>query len=115
MLLQETTTFWEFNIGHIFDAFLVLFAGLAYTLSRKHDIREAQSKREEMIQLQVKMHTENTISLENLKEFHVNQLEINRKRDEQISLLREQTATISQMAKGLHDRLTLMENRHLGS
>ena len=117
MFLQAAiaNNFWEFNIGHVIDAGLVVFAGAGYVLSRKSDIRVAQEKRAESEAVQIKMHTENRERLDVLADFHATQLELNNRRDEQISLLRENTAALKHMVEGQDRRLQLLEDRNLRS
>lgn len=114
-LAQGVNTFWEFNVGHLIDTGLLFVAALGYTLSRKSDIKKAQEAREKMITEQMKMHTENRERLEVLARFSSNQEKINQMRDKQVSLLREQTAALQQIALGQDRRLQLIENRTLGS
>lgn len=63
------------------------------------------------VQAQTKMHTENTERLNVLAAFQAAQLIVNGKRDEQIALLREQTATLTAIGEGLDRRLKLIEDR----
>ena len=110
--MQEVVhDFWEFNIGHLIDAGLFVTAAAGYILSRKSDIRIARSERERVAEEQIKMHTENKERLGVLMTFHENQLEINHKRDEQISLLRENAASLTRIVEGQDRRLQMLENK----
>jgi len=103
-------SFWEFNIGHLIDAGLFVIAAGGYVISRKSDIRQAIERRDEEMKKQIEMHTENRERLDTLANFHESQLELNEKRDEQISLLRENASSLKHIVEGQDRRLQLLEN-----
>jgi len=104
---------------------------LAYRLDKRKERREnlqirkeEDTKREEMIKSQAIMHAENQRRLDTLMEFQEYQLEVNKKRDEQVNLLSRQTSLLEESAKGfmrtmeeitrgVNRRLEMLEERRL--
>lgn len=85
---------------------LVVLLGLVLSvLSFRREARRAHDE-------QLKMHTENTIKLENLSDFHNKQKDLNDKNTEMINELKIQTSTLAEIAKGIDRRLELMEDRN---
>ena len=118
MFVQAASSFWEFNIGHVIDAGLLILAFGALLISRSTETRErregmakAAKDREEALETQIRMHTENKERLGVLMDFHETQKEVNVSRDQQISELSKQTGMLGEMAKGMERRLQMMENR----
>lgn len=113
MFLEERS-FWTLNIGHVLEIGGFFIAAAAYYRDRKNDQKDRESAREKLIESQVRMHTENKNKLEILSESHDDQKKINFKRDEQVSQLQQQTATLTQIASGLDRRLQMIEDRNSG-
>lgn len=112
MLLQAIDLDHHNYIGQLIDAGLLAVTYAGFRLSARHDKKEAQQKREADKLIQERRHTENTERLIVLQAFHENQVLFNTKQHEQISLLREQTAALTQIAQGLDRRLILIEDRN---
>lgn len=113
MILQEhsSTPFWYFNVGHMLELGAFVVAWLAYRGDRKKDERDRLAVRVNLASEQAKNHAENSQRLDNLTAFHTAQQVLNGKRDEQISQLCQQTASLIQIASGQERRLQMLENR----
>ena len=107
----DVATFWSFNAGNVIATIAVVIAYLAYRLDTKKEALSRRKTLDELIKEQAEMHSDNRNRLEQLAEFHRQQMIVNQKRDEQISELKTQTATLTQIAKGIDRRLELLEER----
>jgi hypothetical protein len=105
------TSFWSFHLGNIIELGVVVVAYAAYRGDQRKQGRERKEARETMLQEQATMHAQNTQRLETLSSFHATQLEVNNKRDMQISLLMQQTSSLTEIARGLDRRLEMIEDR----
>lgn len=99
------------HLGDLLAAATVLVGILALRADTNRRSDESKKEREGILQAQTKMHTENQIRLEGLAIFQKQQLDVNAKRDVQISELQKQTAVIAQIAEGIDRRLKLLEDR----
>lgn len=104
-------SFWDINLGNSLTVLSVVVMLLTYRIDRSKDLVDRTNARDKMTRDATQMHTENKMRLETLGEFHKTQLVVNTKRDEQISLLSTQTATLAQMLAGMDRRVQLMEDR----
>lgn len=93
----------------ILGSFVVAYA--TYLLDRKKDREDREKAREKMLSEQTVMHLENKQRLDILMEFQKEQLNVNKKRDEQITLLSSQNSALIQMANGMERRVQMLEDR----
>lgn len=100
--------FFSFHVG-VGDVIAAIAMAVVYSSFRLEN-KKAGREREKIIGEQVKMHTENRNDLANLLTFQKLQMDVNAKRDEQVKQLSIQTATITEIARGLNRRLELVEN-----
>jgi hypothetical protein len=73
---------------------------------------KASHERDEALKQQTQMHTENKERLGVLMDFHDQQKNLNVTRDAQVTELKQQTATLMQMAAGQERRLVMLEDRN---
>ena len=99
MIWTLADSFWDFHLGDVVSAILVVIALGTYLYTRKHD-EEAVAQR----------HAENTVRLESLLQFRENQEELNRKRDEQITQLKVLAESQIQIVKSQDRRLEMIED-----
>ena len=102
----QTMAISEFWV-HICEIGLLVFAILTYLLNRRQDTRSRAEAREKLAR-EAERHS---IRLEQLSNFTEAQTKLNAMRDQQISMLSTQSATLIQMAAGAERRLQMLENR----
>jgi|SRR5215831_1796918 len=95
-------SFYDFKAVDIaaFGTFVVMYLAYRVDTKRRHDE-------------QVKMHTENKSKLDSLVTSRDKQLETNDAMKDTVSQLKEQTATLAEMAKGFNRRLEMIEDRNV--
>ena len=98
--LQGANSFLQFNVGHLIEIGVLIVAFATYRSDRRHSYDQ-----------QVQMHAQNSQRLDEVVEFTKEQCRENDKMDAQIGELRQQTATLTQIAKDTNRRLEMLENR----
>lgn len=118
MQVQTQIPFWSFHLGDLIVLLGIVIAALTYLSDRGRQSDERRETREKMVEEQTRMHEENKQAfaenrrrLDQLEESREDHEKVNRKRDEQISLLSQQTATLTEMARGMNRRLEMLEDR----
>lgn len=106
-MIVQTAPFWSFNIGHVLVLCGIVIAWLQYRVNLNKQLEQQNKERDE----QLIRHNENQRRLDTLLEFQRTQIEVNRKRDEQIGELKTQTATLTQIARGIDRRLEMLEDK----
>lgn len=116
-LLQQVAN--EMAVESVFPEFLNLnsavtvlgfcLAYIKYRYDRNKDDRERQAVREANIEKDTTRYTEQKAKLDLLLEFHRDQMQLNSRRDEQISQLQRQTVALEEIARGVHRRLVMLE------
>jgi hypothetical protein len=102
--------FWEVTVGNVISFGSVVVAFLAYWRDQTKQEREREIVRANIAHEQAMMHQENQRRLEAVLKFQVSQEEINKKRDEQVSLLRIEAAQLTQIARAQDRRLQMIED-----
>lgn len=102
---------WGLSFGDIVAVITVLVAISGYILSHRSVSKADRSERDTALKTQVEMHVENRNRLDSLARFQTTQVDLNVKRDEQITQLTTQTSTLAEMAKGFNRRLEMVEDR----
>jgi hypothetical protein len=102
-LLVDASPFLTISLGNVIAATVPVVSVLIAYLRLAHERRQSELK-------QVERHANNAASLRMLVDFHAAQTLLNAKRDEQVSELKEQTAVLKEIAKGLARRLQMMED-----
>lgn len=109
--MQIAIPFLSVHLGDVLSAAAVVTGIIALRLDFNKKEKEQKKEREEWLQAQTQMHTENKMRLEALMQFQDHQMDVNSKRDIQVSELQRQTATITEIAKGMDRRLQMIEDR----
>jgi hypothetical protein len=111
VLALDMAPFLSVDAGNI-----AIIAGLAISFWRLRS--SAVKEKNSILVRQTEMHEENKHRFDVLTSFRQEQLELNRRRDEQIDELRQhtgellvQTREMVQIAKGFHRRLEMLEDR----
>lgn len=112
--MQADPNFWKLNLGHLIEMGAFIVAYLTYRNDRKKDAQDRSEARDKMIQTQTQMHAQNSQKLETVTEFTEEQKRINILRDQQIASIREQTAALLEIGRGLDRRMRLMERMNGG-
>ena len=105
------TSFFQFNLGHVLEFGAIAIGYASYRLDRAKELKYQKGLRASEMAEQQRMHDQNRADLTHLTTFADEQRKLNAKRDEQVSLLAQQTATFQEMARGFHRRLEMLENR----
>jgi len=108
---SETGMFTQTHLGDVLTCITILVGIIALRADFNKRSDEQRREREDLLEAQTKMHTENRMKLDSLAEFKESQQEVNAKRDVQIGELQKQTATIAEIAKGMDRRLQMIEDR----
>lgn len=118
-MLLEATSFWDIKAVDVAVVLAVIVAYLSYRLDKRAALNEVHRTataqkgiHDKLVEEQTRMHEQNRNRLDILLEFHKNQLEVNRKRDLQITELQLQTATLTQIARGIDRRLEMLEDKN---
>lgn len=90
-------SFFDFNIGHLFDAGMLLIAYLGYRSDRRKEIDRQEKLRTLEQARQESMHRANSNKLEELVRAKEDEKEANENRDHQLEQLSRQTGLLQQM------------------
>lgn len=108
---EQQQPFLSVHLGDLLTVVTIMVGILALRVDFNRRSDEQKKQRDDLLEKQAQMHTENRMKLDQLGNFHSAQLEVNAKRDIQISQLQQQTATLLEVAKGMDRRLQMMEDR----
>jgi hypothetical protein len=109
--VSDAGSFFEVKIGNIITLAGIVLAYFSYLRDQRKQSEERRELREAEIRAQAIMHTENQNKFDSLITFHREQVGINRMRDKQLSEMEQQTAILSEIAKGMDRRLQMLEER----
>lgn len=105
--MQAEHQFFTFHLSNLIEMGVVILAYLAYRRESKKDAKD----RDAVKVSQAVLHRENQMKLDALIEFNKAQVDANRQRDTQITLLATQTTQLTTLAQGFERRLVMLENR----
>lgn len=97
--MQATVPFWDIHLGDVGVMGAMLIGLVTYLYTRKHDEKAV-----------IERHAENTVRLDTLVAFRIQQEATNSRRDEQITQLKILAESQAQISKSQDRRLEMLED-----